>query len=1437
MPDNHSSASCGVGFVCDIRGRRSHAILTMGIEAVKNLTHRGAMGADGKTGDGAGIMIQLPKAFFEREQERLGLLKIAADDLAVGVFFLYQEAETGVEEAITGFGLKISGWRDVPIDENALGQAARDTSPRIRQLLIDTSGIAPERKEVVLYLARRAIEKRYQAAVYVCSLSSRTLVYKGMLVANHLDEFYPDLRNEQVASAFCIFHQRFSTNTSPLWPLAQPFRVLAHNGEINTLQGNRNAIAMLEQEIGHPVFGDRNDLLAPLLDYDESDSASLDRIAELLILSGYSPEHALLLCIPPAWEHSELNDQEKAFFDYHSLLMRPWDGPAAVVFTDGETLGAHLDRNGLRPLRYILTGDGLLVAGSETGMIDLGNRPIEEKGRLGPGEIISVNFGKASVRYTGEIIRDLAGRRPYRLWLEKHRLTIPSYAPEVPAENEITRQQVAFGYSEEEIRMQLREMAANGKELVFSMGDDTPLPPLSERPQLLFRYFKERFSQVTNPPIDSIRERMVMSLRLNLGHKRNFLDPTPDHARRLCLDSPVLSAREFGEMQNQRLFPHALLSLAWDKKPGSLAAATKILQTRIVDAVHAGAELVLLTDREVPPDQAAIPSLLAVSAGMRALDHRKLANRASIVIETGEARDVHHLACLIGYGASAVHPWLAYATIGQLCRDQSITLTREQACGNYRKALEEGLLKVLARMGISTLGSYLGAQIFDSICLNEDLVHDYFAGTSFQLGGDGFAEIEKSIIGRHDAAFTGGPPVPGYGGSLKFRKDGEQHGWSPRIVQALNSFIKSGDYADYRKFSILADEHPVAIRQMLDYRRGNPVPVEEVEPVELILKRFFSGAMSVGALSPEAHETIAEACNRLGIKSNSGEGGEDPARYFTPRGSAIKQIASGRFGVTPTYLASAADLEIKIAQGAKPGEGGHLPGGKVTDYIAQLRHCKPGMLLISPPPHHDIYSIEDLAQLIHDLKQANPKAHICVKLVAEAGVGTIAAGVAKSYADIVQISGCEGGTGAATATSIKNAGSHWELGLADTVRVLMQNGLRGRIRVRVDGGLRTGRDVVIAALLGAEEYGFGTATMISAGCVMARQCHLNTCPTGVATQDVLLRKRFRGTVEGITAYFKALAREVREIMAAMGVRSMTEIIGRNDLLTARPGRIDLSPLLVSYAGDGPRRCIVDRNDNPAPSLNRRIADDLVPAIEAGQPVAVQYAIKNVDRSIPVAVNYLIAQKYGEQGLPDDTIQLTFQGTAGQSFGAFNHRGLSLTLVGDANDYAGKGMFGGRMAIIPSDIKDEPHQHVIVGNTVLYGAVGGEFYAAGKAGERFAVRNSGAVAVIEGAGLHLCEYMTRGTVVVLGEVGLNVGAGMTGGVLYVLDRDGTLPNRINSASVLISEIKTDQDSDELRGLITAHFRYTGSMLADEIIPDFLDWLPLFKKVTARFPFME
>jgi glutamate synthase (NADPH/NADH) large chain len=1432
------SASCGVGFICDTRGKASHEIVRRGIEAVVNLTHRGAVGADGKTGDGAGVLFQLPKKFFGKELAGLGASLGDPDDLAVGVFFLSRHAEPDIEEIVKRHGFAPLAWRDVPVKDEALGHSALAAKPNIRQLLIDAGRAAHGEREAKLYLVRRELEKSLGPGVYIPSLSSKIIVYKGMLVAPHLAEFYPDLANNDVESAFCMFHQRFSTNTFPDWTLAQPFRVLAHNGEINTLQGNRNWMAVLEHEVTHQVFGDRTDLIRPLVSPEESDSASLDRIVETLMLAGLPPEHAVTLCIPPAWENEELTPPERAFFEYHSLLMKPWDGPAAITFTDGETVGAHMDRNGLRPLRYTLTEDGILVLGSETGMVDLSAHAIREKGRLGPGETVAVDTRTGTVRFTEEIVRDLAGRSPYAEWMARHYGKVKSRAVPVPEKDEeIVRKQVAFGYTFEEIRSSIKEMAATGKELVYSMGDDTPLPPLSAKPQLLFRYFKQRFSQVTNPPIDPIRERMVMSLRMNMGVKRNFLVQGPDHARRFGLDSPVLTAGQMAGIESQDIWPVKRLSTTYPKDGCTLSQAVAKLQQQVVAAIQTGSVIVILSDRDIAKDKLAIPSLLALSASYKALMREKAANRASLIAETGEARDTHHFACLVGYGASAVYPWLAFETIRDLCGQGDVGLPCENAVHNYKKAVEDGLLKVIARMGISTINSYHAAQLFDTICLDRDFVEEYFTGTPVTLESDGIAEIEASVMERHAAAYGPEGPRLDFGGEMKHRKDGERHAWSAPAVAALNRFMKTADFKAYKEYTRTAGERPIFLRHLLAYKKGKPVPLDQVEPEEAVLKRFVAGAMSVGALSPEAHETIAEACNRLGIKSNSGEGGEDPVRYFGTKNSAMKQIASGRFGVTPAYLASAADLEIKIAQGAKPGEGGHLPKEKVTEYIARLRHCGPGMLLISPPPHHDIYSIEDLAQLIHDLKQANPHAHVCVKLVAENGCGTVAAGVAKAYADIVQISGCEGGTGAATISSIKNAGSYWEMGIAETQRVLMENGLRDRVRLRVDGGLRTGRDVVIAALLGAEEFGFGTATMIAAGCVMARQCHANTCPTGIATQDEKLRARFRGTVENITTFFRAVAREVRDILAEIGVTSLSGIIGRNDLLTdlsssaeyagSGAARIDLRRFSEPYPEGMPRMCRCARNDNPAPSLNDDLLEALLPSIERAEPVQREYAIRNIHRSVPVKLNYYLAQRYRDEGLPPDTLRLTFRGTAGQSFGAFNHKGLSLTLIGDANDYAGKGMFGGRIAIVHSDI-GEPHKHVIVGNTVLYGAIGGEFYAAGMAGERFAVRNSGAAAVIEGTGHHLCEYMTRGTVVVLGEVGSNVGAGMTGGVIYVLDRDDGLAGRINTAYVKIARMD-DNDRKTLRSMIQNHHQYTGSMQAGAILSAFDAALRHFKKV--------
>ena len=1440
------SGSCGVGFVCDIKGGQSRHIVQWGIEAVKNLTHRGAVGSDGKTGDGAGVLFQLPKKFFLEEIGKSGYEISHVDNLAAGSFFFRKNNENEIEAILKKRGIKPIGWRTVPTNDDALGQSALSSKPVIKQLLLDMEGIEKDKRELSLYLSRRAIEKAFGETLYISSLSSKTIVYKGMLVAPYLDRFYPDLTSEVFESAFCLFHQRFSTNTFPDWTLAQPFRMLAHNGEINTIQGNRNWIKSIGPDIWHEIFGDDNELIEQVLSDEESDSASLDKIIELLVFSGFSLEHAVNLCIPPAWECCELPDRRKrrnaeAFFEYQSFLMKPWDGPAAIVMSDGDSVIAHLDRNGLRPMRYSVTEEGVLILGSEAGMIDLEGRVISKKDRMVPGGTLTVDLAKGEIRHTEEIICGLADRKPYREWTNRHLVELQGRGKDnsrIPSD--LVGKQKAFGYTYEEVDFSLKGMAMKAKEPTYSMGDDTPLPALAVTPQLLFRYFKQRFSQVTNPPIDSIRERMVMSLRMNLGYKKNFLKETPAHAKRLRLESPVLLEAGMNEIGDQKVFKTMKIPITFQKAALDryLKAAVSELQSKVIDAARSGAEIIILSDMDISKERPAIPGLLAAAASFKALQQAGIANRASLIMETGEARDSHHMACLIGYNVSAVYPYLALQTIRHMCDKGEIDGPYETAALNYKTALEEGLYRVISRMGISTLSSYYGAHLFDTICLNNDFVEEYFTGTPVTIEADGMQEIERSLLYRHAAGFDVSEPFLENTGTIKFRKGGERHAWSPPDIATLHKFLREKDEKAYRDFSKSSNEETVFIRHLMSYKKGGPLPLKEVESEEHILKRFFSGAMSIGALSPEAHETIAEACNRLGIRSNSGEGGEDSARYGTIKNSAIKQIASGRFGVTPAYLASARELEIKMAQGAKPGEGGHLPPEKVTEYIAKLRHCSPGMVLISPPPHHDIYSIEDLAQLINDLKEANPDARVCVKLVSEAGVGTVAAGVAKAYADIVQISGCDGGTGAASITSIKNAGNYWEAGLAETQKALVENGLRDRITVRVDGGIKTGRDIIIAALLGADEFGCGSAVMIAAGCIMARQCHSNTCPTGIATQDERLRKRFKGKAEDIILYFRAVAREVRELLAEMGSGSLAEIIGRTDLLTCdvsdkRPAanKIKLNSLCRFGPDNRPRRSMNARNDNPAPSMNDMLVKDLLPYIVKAESVEREYAIRNIDRSVPVRLNFHISKKYGDNGLPSDSIRLIFRGTAGQSFGAFNHRGLSLTLIGEANDYAGKGMYGGRIVIRPAGIS-EPHQHVIVGNTVLYGATGGEFYASGKAGERFAVRNSGAIAVIEGTGQHLCEYMTRGTVVVLGDVGYNVGAGMSGGIIYIYDESDTLVNRLNHSYVQPLLLAGGEELQELKALLKKHYEYTGSPRAFEILNNFEMSSQRFKKVVPE-----
>ena len=1431
-------SSCGVGFVCNVLGVRSAQIVAWGIEAVKNLTHRGAVGADGKTGDGAGLRFEIPRKFFQAQIKELGFSISDINNLAVGTCFLSADVEQEIEGLLRRYGFRPIGWRDVPTNDDALGAAALGTKPRIRQILIDAEAVEDRERERRLFLARKAVEKSLSEQVYVLSISSKTILYKGLLVAPQIDRFYPDLASKELESSFCIFHQRFSTNTLPVWSLAQPFRVLAHNGEINSLQGNRNWVLALQEEICKGFQRSDRDVLKPLVLSDESDSASLDKIVELLVLAGFSPEHAVNLCIPPAWEGMELDAEVRSFFEYSSLLMSPWDGPAAIVFTDGRTVGAHLDRNGLRPLRYALTDDNILVCGSEAGMIDFPGKSFLEKGRLGPGDTLSIDRRAGKVRKTAEILRELAGEKPYNAWLKNHCAgrTFDSIVP-LEAAPDLLRKQIAFGYTTEELQMLVKTMAETGRELTFSMGDDTPIPPLAEKPQLLFKYFKQRFSQVTNPAIDPIRERMVMSLAMNLGPRKSFLSETPEHARRYQIESPLLCPDNLEEIERCGMFNISKLATTYAQGDYDLSSGLAALAGKVVEAVSLGAEIIILSDRDVAKNRAAIPSLLALSTVFQALLKADLAHAASIIVETGEARDVHHIACLIGFGASAICPYLAFETISDLCSRGEISVPYAAAAGNFKKALEDGFLKVISRHGISTINSYHGARLFDVLFLKQDVSRKYFGMEQSGAEADGIQEIEASLLFRHAAAYGHPGPSMEPGGFLRYKKEGEWHAWGAPAVQTLIKFIRSRDREDFKAFSRLVNARPAAVRHLLGYKTGKVLPLDEVEPEKSVLARFVSGAMSVGALSPEAHETIAEACNRLGMRSNSGEGGEDPKRFGTIKNSAIKQVASGRFGVTPGYLASAKEIEIKVAQGAKPGEGGHLPAAKVDDYIAGLRYCKPGTLLISPPPHHDIYSIEDLNQLIHDLKQANPEAKICVKLVAEEGVGTVAAGVAKAYADIVQISGNEGGTGASPVTSIKNVGSYWEAGLVETQRVLIDNNLRERIRVRVDGGLKTGKDVIIAALLGAEEYGFGTETMIATGCVMARQCHLNTCPTGVATQDPRLRARFRGTVEGVMALFSAIAGEVREILSQMGCRSLDEIIGRSDLLTVvdhkdfpASQRFNLESFLAAPREGMPRQSAVPRNDNLAATMNDRITAELLPFIEAGTPIKKEYAIRNINRSVPVRLNYHIAKIHGEKGLPPDTLTLLFKGTAGQSFGAFNHKGLTLILIGEANDYVGKGMHGGRIVIRPDNVRDSRNQ-VIMGNTVLYGATGGEFFASGRAGERFGIRNSGAVAVIEGAGQHFCEYMTRGEVAVLGSTGHNVGAGMTGGVLYVLDDDRLLGNRLNTSYVRAAELE-EQDKVRLKSLIEAHFEHTESPLAEKLLRDFDSRVNSFKKVIPK-----
>jgi glutamate synthase (NADPH) large chain len=1472
----HEHDGCGMGFVAHLRGVRSHDVVRDAQRLLGNLEHRSAVGSDAATSDGSGILLQLPHAFLRAAtaEERIALPE--AGQYGVGMFFLprgkecRRAVERAVEDVTRAHGCRPLGWRTVPVNERQIGVAARWARPVIRQFFLAAEGIALDPHEGsaferTLYAIRRHIEKAVRrfadadaAETYVASLSARTIVYKGLVRPTLLGSFYPDLVDPSVVSGLALVHSRFSTNTFPSWSRAHPYRFLCHNGEINTLSGNLRWMRVHEEQMSSPRLPDTQALF-PLIDAGQSDSASLDNALELLVQAGRSLPHAMLMLIPEAWEgDATMSPERRAFFEFHSSLMEPWDGPAAVAFTDGRQIGAMLDRNGLRPGRYVVTDDDFVILASEAGALPVPIENVRAKGRLRPGNMLLVNTTQGRIVDGEELKAELASLHPYRRWIEEQRIPVTSSAVrtchpepltchpersegsavEDPAQTLLQRQMV-FGYTGEDLRMLLAPMAATGDEPIGSMGNDTPLAALSERPQLLFGYFRQLFAQVTNPAIDPIREQLVMSLGINLGRRRNLLEATPEHARQIRLEHPVLNAETFEALTEARLRP-AFLDAVFVATGGAAAMedAVRSLGTVAVASVRSGAELLILSDEGVGPAWAPIPSLLAVSAVHHHLVRARLRSRVSIVVRACEARDVSQIALLVSYGASAVYPSLAFESITDLVRRENVPHVADptQAHAAYIKAVNKGLLKIMSKMGISTVQSYCGAQTFEAVGLSAGLVEQHFGGTSTRLGGVDLDVIAGETLRRHASAFgiTTAPRRLDDGGNHHYRVEGESHQWNPHTIATLQRATRAGRYDTFKEFSRAADDLSrtgSTIRGLLDFVERTPIPLGSVEPASRIVRRFVTGAMSFGSLSREAHETMAIAMNRLGGRSNTGEGGEDASRFGTERNSAIKQVASARFGVTTEYLVNASELQIKIAQGAKPGEGGQLPGHKVDETIARTRHSTPGVTLISPPPHHDIYSIEDLAQLIYDLKNVNPGAAISVKLVAEAGIGPVAVGVAKARADLITISGDSGGTGASPLSSIKHAGVPWELGLAEAQQALLLNGLRGRVRLQTDGQLKTGRDVVIAALLGAEEFGFATAPLIVEGCVMMRKCHLNTCPVGIATQDPVLRDKFAGRPEHLLNYFFFVAEEVRELMAHLGFRTMDDMIGRCDVLRqtassrhSKARTLDLAPLLhvpepafVTSKADRARRTARPQDHQLSTALDHRLLDLARPALEKGERVSATQPIRNVHRAVGAMLSGEVARRFGHAGLPDDSISLRFNGSAGQSFGAFGARGVTLELHGEANDYVGKGLSGGRIIVRhPKGAKFLPDETVIIGNTALYGATGGEAFFGGVAGERFAVRNSGATTVVEGVGDHGCEYMTGGVVVVLGRTGRNFAAGMSGGVAFVLDASSDFAARCNRALVELAPVTEMSDATLLKGLIERHARLTGSARARHVL---------------------
>ncbi|MGQ9574346.1 MAG: glutamate synthase large subunit [Thermoguttaceae bacterium] len=1470
--------ACGIGAVVNISGRRDHRILQLGKQVLLNLQHRGAAGADESTGDGAGILLQLPHEFCVAEAQGLGLLLPPPGQYAVAMVFLPQQEAVRrgctaiLTETIGRGGLCALGWRDVPTDNTCLGEIARAGEPVVRQLFIDGQGLAEEDLERRLFVVRKRAEHAVRAEYgesrgpaaadfYISSMSCRTIVYKGMFLAPQLFAYYPDLADHRVRSALAVVHQRYSTNTFPSWRLAQPFRMIAHNGEINTLRGNANHLQAREKAMSCPELAADLTELFPILEPGGSDSAWFDNTMELLVRAGRSAPHALMMMIPEAFGPSyHMSLDRRAFYEYHAAIMEPWDGPAAIVFSDGRLVGGTLDRNGLRPSRYVITTDGLVVLASEVGVCEFPPERILRKGRLQPGRMFLVDTQEGRIIADNEIKGRIARRRPYRRWLEQNRIELRGLfqAPQsVPVEpRSLVPRLRSFGYTREEMELLIAPMALNGQEPVGSMGTDTPLAVLSDQPKLLFNDFKQLFAQVTNPPIDPLREELVMSLMSFTGRKRNLLAETPEHCRQLKLPHPIFTNEDIHRLRTaqRKDFPVETIPALFDAcaaDPGeALRRAMDELLDRAAEAVQRGAALLILSDRDANPRKAAIPSLLAAAGLHHGLLRRRLRGEAGIVVESGEPREVMHFCLLLGYGANAVNPYLVFELIGWLRQQDRLPqdVPLEELWDRYITAVKKGILKTMSKMGISTLRSYQAAQQFEAVGLSREVIDRYFPGTAARIEGSGLEVIAREALARHRRGFE--PPQPGelelpFGGEYHFRLDGERHLWNATTITRLQHAVMADDAGAYEEFAQTVNEQSrlCTLRGLFEFVPGTPVPLEEVEPAAEIVKRFYTGAMSHGSISREAHETLAAGMNALGAMSNTGEGGEDPQRYLPDRrdrlNCAIKQVASGRFGVTLEYLSQARVLQIKMAQGAKPGEGGQLPGHKVTEEIARLRHSTPGVSLISPPPHHDIYSIEDLAQLIYDLKCANPGVLVSVKLVAEVGVGTVAAGVAKGNADEVLISGHDGGTGASPWSSIKHAGIPWEIGLAETQQTLVLNGLRDRILVQVDGQLRTGRDVVVGAMLGAERFGFGTAALVSLGCLLMRKCHLGTCPVGIATQDPQLRKRFRGKPEYLVRYLMFVAEEVRRIMAGLGFRRFDEMVGRMDRLQCRKpidhwkaAGLELSRLfhMPAQMAGKPLRRVRPQPENNRDHLDWTILPQVERAIESLQPVRLEMPVRNIHRTVGAILSNRIVRRHGAKGLPDGTIQITFQGSAGQSFGAFLAPGITLKLVGDANDYLGKGLSGGRIVVqTPPGARFDPAENVIAGNTLLYGATAGEVFINGLVGERFAVRNSGAVAVVEGVGDHGCEYMTGGVVLVLGRTGRNFAAGMSGGVAYVFDEHQLFDTLCNLDMVELEAIWQEEDQRLLRDLIRRHLQWTGSVQAARLLDNWREMVGQFVKV--------